>query len=75
MLVLENGQIVEQGTPDAVIQQNGRFAALLELEAAGWDWQVDAPGSAGRQSIHAAGVLRCPGSVSPQNAQYRLPSG
>ena len=38
VLVLENGQIIEQGTPDALIQQNGRFAAMLELEAAGWDW-------------------------------------
>ena len=38
VLVLENGRIVEQGTPDALIRQNGRFAAMLELEAAGWDW-------------------------------------
>jgi hypothetical protein len=25
-----------------VLNRNGRFAALVELEAAGWDWQ-DAP--------------------------------
>jgi ATP-binding cassette, subfamily B, multidrug efflux pump len=41
VLVMEAGQIVEQGPPDELIRRAGRFAALLELEAAGWDWQAD----------------------------------
>ena len=43
VLVLEAGQIVETGPPEELIRRGGQFAALLELEAAGWDWQ-----SAGR---------------------------
>jgi ATP-binding cassette, subfamily B, multidrug efflux pump len=42
VLVMENGRIVEQGPPDELIRQGGRFAALVELEAVGWDWQADA---------------------------------
>jgi ATP-binding cassette subfamily B protein len=41
VLVLEAGQIVEAGPPDELIRRGGRFAALLELEAAGWDWHMD----------------------------------
>jgi ATP-binding cassette subfamily B multidrug efflux pump len=41
VLVMEAGQIVEAGPPDDLIRRGGRFAALLELEAAGWDWQTD----------------------------------
>ncbi len=41
ILVMENGRIVEQGTPQDLVQKGGRFAALLELEAAGWDWRSD----------------------------------
>jgi ATP-binding cassette, subfamily B, multidrug efflux pump len=41
VLVMEAGQIVEVGTPEELIRRGGRFAALLELEAAGWDWQTD----------------------------------
>jgi ATP-binding cassette subfamily B multidrug efflux pump len=41
VLVLEAGQIVEAGAPEALLRQGGRFTALLELEAAGWDWQRD----------------------------------
>ena len=41
VLVLEAGRIVEEGAPGALIRRGGRFAALLELEAAGWDWQTD----------------------------------
>jgi ATP-binding cassette subfamily B protein len=40
VIVLDDGRIVEQGTPDALIQLGGRFAALVELEEAGWDWQA-----------------------------------
>jgi ATP-binding cassette subfamily B multidrug efflux pump len=41
VLVMEAGQIVEAGASDELISRGGRFAALLELEAAGWDWQSD----------------------------------
>jgi ATP-binding cassette subfamily B protein len=41
VLVIEAGQIVEMGPPEELIRRGGRFAALLELEAAGWDWQSD----------------------------------
>lgn len=43
VIVLENGRILEMGTPDELVAKGGRFAALLELEAAGWDWQNDPP--------------------------------
>jgi len=39
VIVLERGRILEMGTPDELIRKSGRFAALLELEAAGWDWR------------------------------------
>jgi ATP-binding cassette subfamily B multidrug efflux pump len=41
VLVMDAGQIVEVGPPDELIRRGGRFAALLELETAGWDWQTD----------------------------------
>jgi len=41
VLVMEAGQIMEMGPPEELIRRGGRFAALLELEAAGWDWQSD----------------------------------
>jgi ATP-binding cassette subfamily B multidrug efflux pump len=41
VLVLEAGRIMEVGPPEELIRRGGRFAALLELEAAGWDWQTD----------------------------------
>lgn len=37
VVVMEAGRIVEEGAPAALIAANGRFAALIELEAAGWD--------------------------------------
>lgn len=40
VIVLDDGRIVEQGTPDELIRRGGRFAALVELEEAGWDWQA-----------------------------------
>jgi len=40
VLVMEAGQIVEAGPPESLMRHGGRFAALLELEAAGWDWQT-----------------------------------
>jgi ATP-binding cassette subfamily B multidrug efflux pump len=39
VVVLERGMIVEEGAPGELARQPGRFAALLELEAAGWDWR------------------------------------
>jgi ATP-binding cassette subfamily B protein len=44
LLVLEAGQVVEAGPPAELIRPGGRFAALLELEAAGWNWQTDGTG-------------------------------
>ncbi len=31
--------IVEAGSPAALVRRGGRFAALLALEAAGWEWR------------------------------------
>jgi ABC-type multidrug transport system fused ATPase/permease subunit len=38
--VLEQGNVIEEGTPESLVRSGGRFATLLELEAAGWDWRV-----------------------------------
>jgi ATP-binding cassette, subfamily B, multidrug efflux pump len=38
VIVLEHGRIIEQGPPDELVRQGGRFADMLELEASGWDW-------------------------------------
>ncbi len=43
VVVLEHGRVVEDGPPEDLIRRGGRFAALVELEAAGWDWRADAP--------------------------------
>jgi ATP-binding cassette subfamily B protein len=50
VLLMEAGQIVEAGPPEALIRRGGRFAALLELETAGWAWQADGEAS-GRPSL------------------------
>jgi ATP-binding cassette, subfamily B, multidrug efflux pump len=39
VIVLERGSIAEEGPPGELAHRPGRFAALLELEAAGWDWR------------------------------------
>jgi ATP-binding cassette subfamily B protein len=39
VIVLDRGSIVEEGAPRELAGRGGRFAALLELEAAGWDWR------------------------------------
>ena len=39
VIVLDNGRIIEQGTPEELIRRGGRFAALVELEEAGWNWR------------------------------------
>jgi ATP-binding cassette subfamily B protein len=41
IVVLDGGHVVEQGAPEELLRQGGRFAALVELEAAGWNWQSD----------------------------------
>lgn len=42
VIVLEGGRVVEEGPPTELLAAGGYFAALLELEASGWDWQVSA---------------------------------
>jgi ATP-binding cassette subfamily B protein len=42
VIVLDKGGIVEEGAPAALVASQGRFAALLELEAAGWEWRNSA---------------------------------
>jgi ATP-binding cassette, subfamily B, multidrug efflux pump len=39
VLVIDRGRIVEDGAPADLVARGRRFAALLELEAAGWDWR------------------------------------
>src|SRR5262249_26969153 len=39
VIVLDAGRVVEDGSPERLAARRGRFAALLELEAAGWDWR------------------------------------
>ena len=41
VLVLEAGQVAEEGSPEELVRQGGRFAAMVELEAAGWDWRAE----------------------------------
>jgi ATP-binding cassette subfamily B protein len=50
VIVLEAGRVLEEGPPDALIQNSGLFAALLELEAAGWDWREGQPAMSPRQT-------------------------
>ena len=42
VIVLDRGRIIEQGRPDELIRRRGWFAALVELEEAGWDWRDSA---------------------------------
>jgi ATP-binding cassette subfamily B protein len=42
VVVIDHGRIVEDGAPLELVARGGRFAALLELEAAGWDWRGEA---------------------------------
>ena len=41
VLVMAGGHIVEQGTPSELLTSGGRFATLIALDDAGWDWQHD----------------------------------
>jgi ATP-binding cassette subfamily B protein len=38
VIVIDNGRVIEEGPPDELVRAGGEFAALSELEAAGWDW-------------------------------------
>ncbi|MFN8526300.1 MAG: ABC transporter ATP-binding protein [Chloroflexota bacterium] len=40
VVVLDDGVVVEAGPPDALEARDGWFAALVQLDRAGWDWQV-----------------------------------
>ena len=40
VIVIDHGRIIEAGAPADLIARGGRFAALLELEQAGWDWRA-----------------------------------
>jgi ATP-binding cassette subfamily B protein len=40
VIVLEAGRIIEEGSPEELVRRGGRFAALIEMEAAGWNWQA-----------------------------------
>jgi ATP-binding cassette, subfamily B, multidrug efflux pump len=39
VLVLEAGRVVEEGTPQELVERGGRFAALVALEEAGLEWE------------------------------------
>ena len=39
VVVMENGRIIEQGAPDDLLRRESKFAAMVELETAGWDWR------------------------------------
>jgi ATP-binding cassette subfamily B protein len=40
VVVIDNGRIIEDGAPADLVARGGRFAAFLDLEAAGWDWRL-----------------------------------
>jgi ABC-type multidrug transport system fused ATPase/permease subunit len=39
VIVLDQGRVAEEGAPAALIARDGRFAAWLDLETAGGDWE------------------------------------
>ena len=39
VVVFHAGRIAEEGSPAELVRHGGRFAALLALEAAGWEWR------------------------------------
>ena len=39
VVVIEQGRVVEVGRPADLISAGGRFAALVELDTAGWEWK------------------------------------
>ncbi|MFP6636979.1 MAG: hypothetical protein VCB79_13780 [Dehalococcoidia bacterium] len=78
VLVMEEGRIVEEGTPEDLMRRQGRFTAMLELEAAGWDWRVD-----GRTlsqwprclaGVNRTSICSCPFFSRSQSAGLPAPS-
>lgn len=45
IVVMEAGRIVEEGEPAELLQNDGHFASLWELENAGWDWRERGSGA------------------------------
>jgi ABC-type multidrug transport system fused ATPase/permease subunit len=41
VLLIDDGRVVEQGEPHVLLSTGSRFADLVALEEAGWDWQDD----------------------------------
>ena len=37
--VIDHGRVVEIGSPAVLVANRGLFAAWMELEAAGWEWE------------------------------------
>ena len=63
VIVLDAGRVIEQGPPEDLRRAGGRFAAWLELEAAGWDWRESSyletrGGRDGTGLLHPARCLR-----------------
>lgn len=50
VVVMEEGSIVEEGSPDDLLGRGGRFAAFADLEAAGWGWQEVTPEDYAREA-------------------------
>ena len=57
VLLVEDGRIVEHGAPATLMSTDSRFADLVALEEAGWDWQGESstpdashPGSPARST-------------------------
>ena len=46
---MEAVRIVAAGAPDELMRRGGRFAALVELEAAGWNRQAVVTAELGKQ--------------------------
>ena len=42
LIVLDEGEVVEEGTPQELLARGGRLASLWELETAGWEWRTRA---------------------------------
>ncbi len=40
VIVVDMGRVVEAGPPDDLIRRGGRFAMLVALEEAGWNWEA-----------------------------------
>jgi ABC-type multidrug transport system fused ATPase/permease subunit len=57
VVMIEEGRVVEAGRPADLLARAGRFAALAELEAAGWDWQ-DAPIGGGAETQRARPTMQ-----------------